>query len=116
MEEKIYQPSERIIETCSLNDQQYKDMYQESLLQPEKFWGEIGKSIDWIKPYSKVKNTSFSPNNVAIKWYEDGSLNVSANCVDRHLEKRGDKIAIIWEADEPGFSKKITPTWFYPIR
>ena len=108
MEEKIYQPSERIIETCSLNDQQYKDMYQESLLQPEKFWGEIGKSIDWIKPYSKVKNTSFSPNNVAIKWYEDGSLNVSANCVDRHLEKRGDKIAIIWEADEPGFSKKIT--------
>ena len=108
MEEKIYQPSERIIETCSLNDQQYKDMYQESLSQPEKFWGEIGKSIDWIKPYSKVKNTSFSPNNVAIKWYEDGSLNVSANCVDRHLEKRGDKIAIIWEADEPGFSKKIT--------
>ena len=108
MEEKIYQPSERIIETCSLNDQQYKDMYQESLLQPEKFWGEIGKSIDWIKPYSKVKNTSFSPNNVAIKWYEDGSLNVSVNCVDRHLEKRGDKIAIIWEADEPGFSKKIT--------
>jgi len=108
MEEKIYQPSERIIETCSLNDQQYKDMYQKSLLHPEKFWGEIGKSIDWIKPYSKVKNTSFSPNNVAIKWYEDGSLNVSANCVDRHLEKRGDKIAIIWEADEPGFSKKIT--------
>ena len=108
MEEKIYQPSERIIETCSLNDQQYKEMYQESLLQPEKFWGEIGKSIDWIKPYSKVKNTSFSPNNVAIKWYEDGSLNVSVNCVDRHLEKRSDKIAIIWEADEPGFSKKIT--------
>ena len=108
MEEKIYQPSERIIETCSLNDQQYNEMYQKSLLQPEKFWGEIGKSIDWIKPYSKVKNTSFSPNNVAIKWYEDGSLNVSANCVDRHLEKRGDKIAIIWEADEPGFSKKIT--------
>ena len=108
MEEKIYKPSERIIETCSLNDQQYNEMYQESLLQPEKFWGEIGKSIDWIKPYSKVKNTSFSPNNVAIKWYEDGSLNVSANCVDRHLEKRSDKIAIIWEADEPGFSKKIT--------
>jgi len=108
MEEKIYQPSERIIETCSLNDQQYNEMYQESLLQPEKFWGEIGKSIDWIKPYSKVKNTSFSPNNVAIKWYEDGSLNVSVNCVDRHLEKRSDKIAIIWEADEPGFSKKIT--------
>ena len=108
MEEKIYKPSERIIETCSLNDQQYNEMYQESLLQPEKFWGEIGKSIDWIKPYSKVKNTSFSPNNVAIKWYEDGSLNVSVNCVDRHLEKRGDKIAIIWEADEPGFSKKIT--------
>ena len=113
MEEKIYKPSERIIETCSLNDQQYNEMYQESLLQPEKFWGEIGKSIDWIKPYSKVKNTSFSPNNVAIKWYEDGSLNVSANCVDRHLEKRGDKIAIIWEADEPGFSKKITYSELY---
>lgn len=108
MEEKIYQPRKSIIEKGGLTDQEYKDMYQKSLSEPEEFWGKIGKSIDWIKPYNKVKNTSFSPDNVSIKWYEDGELNVCANCVDRHLEKRGDKVAIIWEADEPGISKKIT--------
>ena len=108
MEEKIYQPRKSIIENGGLTDQEYKDMYQKSLSDPEEFWGKIGKSIDWMKPYNKVKNTSFSPDNVSIKWYEDGALNVCANCVDRHLEKRGDKVAIIWEADEPGIYKNIT--------
>ena len=65
------------------------------------FWGEMGKRIDWIKPYTKVKNTSYAPDNVSIKWYEDGTLNVSANCIDRHLKKRGDQVAIIWEGDDP---------------
>jgi acetyl-CoA synthetase len=68
---------------------------------PEAFWGEHGKRIDWIKPYTKVKNVSFAPGNISIKWFEDGTLNVCANCVDRHLATRGDQTAIIWEPDDP---------------
>ena len=85
----------------------YKAMYDASIADPEKFWGEHGKRIDWIKPYTKVKNTSFDYHNVNVKWFEDGQLNVSANCIDRHLGQ-GEKIAIIWEADDPNLSKKIT--------
>ncbi|MEA3023195.1 MAG: acetyl-CoA synthetase, partial [Alphaproteobacteria bacterium] len=86
----------------------YKKMYEASIRDPDAFWGEHGKRIDWIKPYTKVKNTSFAPNNVAIKWYEDGTLNVAYNCVDRHLAKRGDQVAIIWEGDDPKQDKTIT--------
>ena len=80
----------------------YARMYDESVRDPEAFWGEHGKRLDWIKPYTKVKNTSFDYDDVSIKWYEDGTLNVAANCVDRHLATRGDQTAIIWEPDEPG--------------
>jgi acetyl-CoA synthetase len=79
----------------------YARMYEESVKDPEGFWGEHGKRLDWIKPYSKVKNTSFDFGNVSIKWFEDGTLNVAANCIDRHLETRGDETAIIWEPDDP---------------
>ncbi|MDG1408748.1 MAG: acetate--CoA ligase, partial [Octadecabacter sp.] len=79
----------------------YEKMYADSMADPDVFWGEHGKRIDWIKPYTKVKNTSFAPGNVDIKWFEDGTLNVSANCVDRHVETRGDQTAIIWEPDDP---------------
>ncbi len=79
----------------------YKSMYQASIEDPAAFWGKEGKRLDWIKPYTKVKNTNFEFGKVDIKWYEDGTLNVSANCVDRHLEKRGDQTAIIWEPDDP---------------
>src|SRR6056297_2471367 len=79
----------------------YARMYEESVKDPEGFWGEHGKRLDWIKPYSKVKNTSFDFGNVSIKWFEDGTLNVAANCIDRHLETRGDQTAIIWEPDDP---------------
>ena len=79
----------------------YERMYADSISNPEAFWGEHGKRLDWIKPYTKVKNTSFEYDNVSIKWFEDGTLNVSANCIDRHLAKRGDQTAIIWEADDP---------------
>src|SRR5262249_31068736 len=75
---------------------------------PAGFWGEMGKRIDWSKPYTRVKNTNFGPGDVSIKWYEDGTLNVSANCVDRHLARRGDQIAIIWEGDDPTHDEKIT--------
>ncbi|QHQ36795.1 acetate--CoA ligase [Algicella marina] len=79
----------------------YEEMYKASIADPEAFWGEEGKRLDWIKPYSKVKNVDFGYPDVSIKWYEDGTLNVASNCVDRHLEKRGDQTAIIWEPDDP---------------
>ncbi|WP_417523713.1 acetate--CoA ligase [Marinovum sp.] len=79
----------------------YQEMYAASIADPEGFWAEQGKRIDWIKPYSQIKDVSFVPGDIHIKWYHDGTLNVSANCVDRHLETRGDQTAIIWEPDDP---------------
>ena len=83
-------------------------MYAESIADPESFWNKHGKRIDWIKPYTKIKNTKYSKEDVSIKWYEDGTLNACWNCVDRHLEEYGDQIAIIWEGDEPDQSANIT--------
>src|SRR4051812_28927681 len=85
----------------------YERMYRDSLADPDRFWAEQAKRLDWIKPFTKVKNTSFT-GDVQIKWFEDGTLNVSANCLDRHLAKRGDQTAIIWEADDPARDEKIT--------
>ena len=79
----------------------YAEMYAASVADPAAFWGEQGQRLDWMKPYTKVKNTSFDYHNVSIKWFEDGELNVSANCIDRHLATRGDQTAIIWESDDP---------------
>jgi acetyl-CoA synthetase len=84
-----------------IDAENYARMYAESIRDPEGFWGEHGKRLDWIKPYTKVKNTSFAYDDVSIKWFEDGTLNVAANCIDRHLAERGDQTAIIWEPDEP---------------
>jgi acetyl-CoA synthetase len=86
----------------------YEAMYKASIEDNEGFWGEHGKRIDWIKPYTKVKNVNFMVPDVDIKWFEDGTLNVSANCIDRHLAKRGDQVAIIWEGDDPKDDDKIT--------
>ena len=91
-----------------VDEKKYREMYDASVNDPEGFWREHGQRIDWIKPYTRVKDTSYDPHNLSIKWYEDGSLNAAANCVDRHLEKRGDQVAIIWEGDEPDQDKKIT--------
>src|SRR5580698_3107449 len=87
----------------------YKAMYDASIADPAKFWGEHGKRIDWIKPYSPgaVRDVDYT-GNVHIRWYHDGVLNVSANCVDRHLAKRAEQVAIIWEGDDPAKSKNIT--------
>ncbi len=90
------------------NDAKYQEMYQNSIDDPEGFWGEQGKRLDWIKPYTKVKDTSFDAGDLHVKWYYDGVLNASANCLDRHLEKRGDQVAIIWEGDDPADDDKIT--------
>ncbi len=84
-----------------IDSTKYADMYAASINDPEAFWGEHGKRIDWIKPYTKVKNTSFDHDNVHISWFEDGTTNVSANCIDRHLATRGDQTAILFEPDEP---------------
>jgi len=88
--------------------EQYQEMYRKSVEDPNGFWAEHGKRIDWIKPFTKVKNASFAAPDVSIKWFEDGTLNASANCIDRHLATRGDQVAIIWEGDEPTDDAKIT--------
>ncbi len=86
----------------------YEAAYARSVKDPDGFWREQAKRIDWIKPFTKVKNVSWDPSNLFIKWFEDGTLNVSANCIDRHLAKRGKQTAIIWEGDDPKVSKHIT--------
>ncbi|MBR2657885.1 MAG: acetate--CoA ligase [Loktanella sp.] len=96
-----FAPSADFVAKAHVTAEQYQTMYDASIADPEAFWGEHGKRIDWIKPFTKVKTTSFAPGNIDIKWFEDGTLNVSANCIDRHLETRGDQTAIIWEPDDP---------------
>ncbi len=86
----------------------YEEMYKRSIEDPDAFWAEEGLRIDWIKPYSKVRDVSYAKGNVSIKWYEDGTLNASVNCIDRHLPKRAKQAAIIWEGDDPSESKTIT--------
>src|SRR6478735_12105617 len=86
----------------------YDSMYASSVSTPDTFWAEHGRRIDWIKPITKVENTSFELGKVSIKWFEDGVLNAAYNCIDRHLEKRGAQTAIIWEGDDPNESKHIT--------
>ena len=90
-----------------IDNETYLKWYAESVKNPDKFWGKHGKRIDWFKPYTKVKNASFD-GKVSIKWYEDGLTNVSYNCIDRHLKKRGNQVAIIWEGDNPYDEKKVT--------
>ena len=96
-----YPPSAEMAAGAHADKATYDKMYAASINDPAAFWGEHGKRIDWIKPYTKVKNTTFDYGNVDIKWFEDGTLNVSANCIDRHLAERGDQTAIIWEPDSP---------------
>jgi len=100
-------PAEWAEKAWADNDK-YLEMYQASIDDPEAFWGEQGKRINWIKPYTKVKDVSFAKEDLHIRWYYDGTLNASANCLDRHLSTRGDQVAIIWEGDEPDVDKKIT--------
>ncbi|NJM29908.1 MAG: acetate--CoA ligase [Rhizobiales bacterium] len=91
-----------------VDDAGYKKMYAESVKDPVKFWAKHAKRLDWFKQPKKIKNTSYAYPNVSIKWFEDGNLNVSQNCIDRHLKKRANQTAIIWEGDNPYDDKKIT--------
>ena len=108
MSDKIYDVPADWRKRAYVDDAKYNEMYARSVKDPNGFWGEQAKRIDWIKPFSKVKNTSYDPSNVSIKWFEDGTLNVCHNCVDRHLAKRGDQTAILWEGDDPKDDKKLT--------
>src|SRR5271157_4724401 len=105
---KTYPVPDNWNSSALINSEKYRAMYDQSVRDPDGFWREQASRLDWIKPFTKVKNTSYDPHNLSIKWYEDGTLNVCANCVDRHLEKRGDQVAIVWEGDEPTMDQKIT--------
>ena len=113
-ETHIHPPSAETIARAHINEAQYKEMYAASIADPDAFWGAQARArLDWITPFSKVKNASFDYDNLSIKWFEDGELNVCANCVDRHLETRGDQTAIIWESDDPDVDSKITYAQLY---
>ncbi len=113
MSEKVYAVPAEWASRAWVDEQKYQSMYKRSVEDPAGFWGDMGKRVDWIKPYSKVKNVSYGPGDVSIKWYEDGTLNVCVNCVDRHLKTRGDQVAIIWEGDDPTVDQQITYRQLY---
>ncbi|MDE2166016.1 MAG: acetate--CoA ligase [Alphaproteobacteria bacterium] len=96
-----------VAQSAWVGERKYFEMYEDSIQNPDKFWAEHGKRIDWIKPFTKVKNTSFD-GNVSIKWFEDGTLNASYNCIDRHLKLRADQTAILWEGDDPKDSRHVS--------
>jgi acetyl-CoA synthetase len=105
---QVYPVPEAIAKEAWIDNDKYLAMYKQSIEDPEGFWGEHGKRLDWIKPYTKVKDVSFQAPDVHIKWFYDGTLNVSANCLDRHLATRGDQVALLWEGDSPDVTKSIT--------
>ncbi|WP_426421920.1 acetate--CoA ligase [Bradyrhizobium genosp. A] len=108
MSEKIYDVPAEWAKRAWVDQAKYKDMYARSIADPNAFWAEQAKRIDWMHAPTKIENVSFAPGNISIKWFEDGVLNVAHNCIDRHLAKRGNQTAIIWEGDDPSQSKHIT--------
>lgn len=113
MSDKVYAVPAQWKKRAYVDDAEYKKLYADSVKSPEKFWARHAKRIDWFKAPTRIKNTSFAYDNVSIKWFEDGILNVSVNCIDRHLKKRGNQVAIIWEGDDPYYDKKITYNELY---
>ena len=107
-EKLIYPVSEAISKTANIDDATYQRLYRQSLDDPEGFWAEQAQRIDWIEPWRTVKETSFQRNDVSIKWFNGGRLNVSANCIDRHAAKTPNRTAIIWEGDDPAVDKSVS--------
>ena len=99
MGEAVYPVPAQWAASALVDEARYFEMYRQSVEAPESFWAEHGKRLDWIRPFTKVKNTSFHEADFGIRWFEDGTLNLSANCLDRHLATRGDQVAILWEPD-----------------
>ncbi|MEM5514608.1 acetate--CoA ligase [Pseudoalteromonas sp. AS84] len=108
MSQSIYPVPAHIKDATLIDKNKYNTLYKQSIDDPESFWREHGKRLDWSTPYTKVKNTSFDKGHINIKWYEDGYLNASYNCIDRHLKTKADKVALIWEGDSPSQSESIT--------
>jgi len=104
----IYKSNKNIIDNALISKADYNKMYLDSIYDPTTFWGEQGKRLDWFRPYQKIRDYSYDQENLSIKWFEDGQLNVSYNCIDRHLEERANKVAILWEGDDPSDVRKIT--------
>ena len=104
----IYKSKQNIIDNALISKVDYKKMYLDSIDDPVTFWEEQGKRLDWFTPYQKIREYSYDQDNLSIKWYEDGQLNVSYNCIDRHLDERANKVAILWEGDDPSDVRKIT--------
>src|SRR6476661_259978 len=107
-DDKTYEIPAEWKQRTTINEAKYHEMYERSVADPNGFWAKEAKRITWMTPFRKVKNTSFGPGNVSIKWFEDGTLNASYNCIDRHLPDRANQTAIIWEGDDPKDSKHIT--------
>ena len=108
MAERMHEVSAEWKARAFVDEAKYQELYARSLADPGSFWREHGQRIDWIKPFTAVDESSFGPGDVRIRWFGDGTTNVAANCIDRHLAKRGNQVAIIWEGDDPGESKAIT--------
>src|SRR6195256_3253808 len=108
MSESLIPVAEEWKKRAFMTEAQYRAAYEESVRDPDRYWGKEAARLDWVRPFTKVKNVSWDPDNLSIKWFEDGALNVSANCIDRHLAKRANQTAIIWEGDDPKDSKHIT--------
>ena len=108
MSQHVHDVPESFKKTALIGAHRYEEMYGRSIKDPNGFWGEHGMRIDWFKPYGRVKNTSFAPGAVDIEWFGDGTTNVSMNCIDRHLADKGDKVAILWEGDDPSESRSIS--------
>lgn len=112
MSDNVYPVAGSVKKNALIDRETYLQWYDESIKEPDMFWSKHGRRIDWFKPFTKVKNTSFS-GRVSIKWYEDGITNVAYNCIDRHLKSRGDQVALIWEGDNPYIDKKVTYNELY---
>jgi acetyl-CoA synthetase len=108
MTETVFPVPANFASTALVSATTYDELYRRSINDPNGFWGEAAQRLTWAKPFTKVKNTSYDPHNVAIRWFEDGELNVAYNCVDRHAERTPDTVAILWEGDDPNESRAIT--------
>lgn len=106
-QDRMFEPAAATIDRALIADSEYQTMYAESLADNDAFWAKHGKRIDWIKPYTEISDVSYDAADLHIRWFSDGTLNAAANCLDRHLEERGDQTAIIWEGDDPAVSRHI---------
>ena len=107
-QDRMFEPAAATIDRALITDSDYQTMYAESLADNDAFWARHGRRIDWIKPYTEISDVSYDAADLHIRWFSDGTLNAAANCLDRHLEERGDQTAIIWEGDDPADSRHVT--------